>query len=77
MAIVCITEVPTDLFDTHIAISIFDMCQMACASNMAFGIFDINDAHDIQHLSCQHMAIWVSKDSSGPQECRQWLLNGV
>ena len=31
--------IPDGHFDTHIAISIFDMCQMAWASNMAFLAF--------------------------------------
>ena len=40
--------------------------------NAKNAIFDINA---IRHMLCLDMAIWVSKDPSGPQECRQMELN--
>ena len=35
------------------------------------------DAYAIQHMSHKDMAIRVSKDPLGPQECRPMLLNNV
>ena len=35
----------------------------------------INDKNAIEHMSYIEMAIWVSKDMSGPQERRQMPLN--
>ena len=70
---------PYVCFDTHIAIPKNDKLQLAYALNMAFfGIFDINDAYGIWHMSCLDMAIWVSKDALLPQECRQMkqCMNG-
>ena len=40
-----------------------------------FGIFDMNDAFGIRHMLWLDMATWVSKDPSGPQECRPMPLN--
>ena len=37
----------------------------------------IFDAYAIRHMSYIDMAIWVSKDALGPQECRQMLLNSL
>ena len=33
------------------------------------------DMHAIPHMLNIDMAIWVSKDASGPQECRPMPLN--
>ena len=35
----------------------------------------IFDAYAIRHLSSKSMAIWVSKDATGPQERRPMPLN--
>ena len=35
----------------------------------------IFDAYATQHIPYIDMAIWVSKDTSGPQECRTMRLN--
>ena len=37
----------------------------------------IFDAYAIRHMSYIDMAIWVSKDALGPQECRQMPLNNL
>ena len=37
----------------------------------------IFDAYAIWHMSYIDMAIWVSKDALGPQECRQMPLNSL
>ena len=37
----------------------------------------IFDAYAIRHMSHKDMAVWVSKDPLGPQECRPILLNIV
>ena len=42
-----------------------------------FDIFDINDTFGMNHMSWLDMAIWVSKDVSGPQECRPMPLNNL
>ena len=34
-------------------------------------------AYAIEHMSYINMAIWVSKDVAGPQECRQMPLNNL
>ena len=54
---------PDASFDTHIAISIYDIGQMACIKYGIFGIFDINDAFGIGHFSILEMPIWVSKEA--------------
>ena len=35
----------------------------------------IFDAYAMRHMSNIDMAIWVSKDASGPQECRPMSSN--
>ena len=42
--------------------------------NAKNAIFDVNA---IRHMLCLDMAIWVSKDPSGPQEYRSIPLNSL
>ena len=47
---------------------------MSDGIGVKYGIFDINDAFGTLHLQRLDMAIWVSKDAPGPQECRLRLV---
>ena len=50
------------------------MSHAKCVKNPKNAIFD---TYAMQHMSNIDMAIWVSKDASGPGECRPMLLNNV
>ena len=38
---------------------------------------DIFDIYGIGHMSWMNMAIWVSKEPSGPQDCSQISFNKI
>ena len=64
---------PNASFDTHISISSHAKCVIYVkkAKNAIF------DAYAIWLMSYIDIAIWVSKDASGPQECRPMPLNNL
>ena len=57
---------PNASFDTHIVIHTFGVWQRTI--HVIYVIFDI---YDIWHLTCTYIAIWVSKEALGSQECSQ------
>ena len=75
MALIFLPEVPTYLLAPILPYKIWHMLDGIGVKYGIFGIFDINDTFGTWHLKCLDMAIWVSKDASGPQECRPMRLN--
>ena len=75
MALVCIPEVLTDLLTPILPYLTITMANAKCViyvKNVKNAIFD---AYATWHMSNIDMAIWVSKDPSGPQEWRPLPLN--
>ena len=75
MALVCIPEALTDLLTPivpYLAITYVSCQTRHLCLKCQKAIFD---AYAIQHMSNIDMAIGVSKDASGPQECRPMPLN--
>ena len=68
---------PSASFDTHIGISSVEKCRMPNASSCQTCQNAIFAAHAIWLMSYIDMAIWLSKDASGPQECRPMPLNNL
>ena len=75
MALVFIPQVLTHLLAPILPYIISLMPDGIGVKYGIFGIFDINDAFGNHRLKWLDMAIWVSKDASGPQECRPMPLN--
>ena len=53
------------------------MSDALCVINVKNAKIAIFDVYAIWHISYIDMAIWVSKDASGPGECRPMLFNNV
>ena len=71
MALVCIPEVVTNLLTPILAyLDITYMSDAKCVIYVKNAKNAIFDAYVTFHMSYTNMAIWVSKDASGPQECR-------
>ena len=75
MALICIPEALTDLLTSILPYITSTNAHAKCVIYVKNAKNAIFDAYAIRYLSPRNMAIWVSKDASGSQECRPIPLN--